>query len=371
MPITHATTTGIIGATQWNEAHDLSLFTPSEIGAVSGAGTAGRVAEFSDSDTIQAANLIAPSANILTLTNAAAATLALNITASKTLTLTAADDYTLTIPASGTAALLGVANVFTAQNQITVATTSTTALKLKTSDNNPANDLLQFLSSSDAILTLFNEKGQLHIGGDVSSYTTYPFTVSSALPGILLKQETAGATNPYIRFQNTVNKDCDIVKENANVVGFLFYGDSIGTFGTISALSGFIASPFTTVNNAVKETLRLSPTVSTAATGGTNGFGAGLSFYAETATNGTNQQQGLISTSWVDATNATRKAKLSLSAYDTAARLGLEIQASGTESMIGFHGVTPIARAVLAAGAGASVDDVITALQNLGLVKQS
>jgi len=38
---------------------------------------------------------------------------------------------------------------------------------------------------------------------------------------------------------------------------------------------------------------------------------------------------------------------------------------------IGFHGVTPIARAVLATGASATVDDVITALQNLGLVKQS
>lgn len=38
---------------------------------------------------------------------------------------------------------------------------------------------------------------------------------------------------------------------------------------------------------------------------------------------------------------------------------------------VGFYGVTPIARATLATGAGHTVDDVITALQNLGLVKQS
>lgn len=38
---------------------------------------------------------------------------------------------------------------------------------------------------------------------------------------------------------------------------------------------------------------------------------------------------------------------------------------------IGFYGSTPIAQAVLATGAGATVDNVITALQNLGLVKQS
>lgn len=38
---------------------------------------------------------------------------------------------------------------------------------------------------------------------------------------------------------------------------------------------------------------------------------------------------------------------------------------------VGFYGVAPIAQAVLATGTGASVDNVITALQNLGLVKQS
>lgn len=38
---------------------------------------------------------------------------------------------------------------------------------------------------------------------------------------------------------------------------------------------------------------------------------------------------------------------------------------------IGFYAATPITQAVLATGTGASVDDVITALQNLGLVKQS
>ncbi len=38
---------------------------------------------------------------------------------------------------------------------------------------------------------------------------------------------------------------------------------------------------------------------------------------------------------------------------------------------VGFYGTAPIAQAVLATGVAHSVDDVITALQNLGLVKQS
>lgn len=51
--------------------------------------------------------------------------------------------------------------------------------------------------------------------------------------------------------------------------------------------------------------------------------------------------------------------------------LGVSGAVSVGNATIGFYGVTPIARAVLATGAGATVDNVITALQNLGLVKQS
>lgn len=40
-------------------------------------------------------------------------------------------------------------------------------------------------------------------------------------------------------------------------------------------------------------------------------------------------------------------------------------------SKLGFFGTTPIVRAVLATGGGATADNIITALQNLGLVKQS
>ena len=48
----------------------------------------------------------------------------------------------------------------------------------------------------------------------------------------------------------------------------------------------------------------------------------------------------------------------------------IRLMASSSDK-IGFHGVTPVARQLLATGAGATVDNVITALQNLGLVKQS
>lgn len=48
----------------------------------------------------------------------------------------------------------------------------------------------------------------------------------------------------------------------------------------------------------------------------------------------------------------------------------IRLMASNSDK-IGFHGVTPVARQTLATGAGATVDAVITFLQNLGLAKQS
>lgn len=101
-----------------------------------------------------------------------------------------------------------------------------------------------------------------------------------------------------------------------------------------------------------------------------NGFGAGLLFTLESSTTAA-QDAARIAALWNDATHATRKADLVLTAFDTAEREGLRIRGDGTGPALGFYGVTPIARAVLATGAGAAVDDVITALQNLGLVKQA
>ena len=88
-----------------------------------GTGTAGQVIKWGAAgDTLVDAALIPPATNILTLTATAASTLGLAITAGKTLTLTATDNFNLTIPATGTAALLGTANVFTTTQTITPGT---------------------------------------------------------------------------------------------------------------------------------------------------------------------------------------------------------------------------------------------------------
>ena len=72
-------------------------------------------------------------------------------------------------------------------------------------------------------------------------------------------------------------------------------------------------------------------------------FGVAASFQAESTTTD-NRDQGRIRTMWIAATDASRAAKMVLTAYDTAEREGLAIQASGSASMIGFLGATPVVR---------------------------
>ena len=85
------------------------------------------------------------------------------------------------------------------------------------------------------------------------------------------------------------------------------------------------------------------------------------------------QDAGRLSWAWSTATHATRASSGQLSAYYTSTeRPTITWGANSTVSLLSFHDVTtPIARPVLATGAGRTADDIITVLQNYGLVKQS
>lgn len=85
-----------------------------------------------------------------------------------------------------------------------------------------------------------------------------------------------------------------------------------------------------------------------------------------------NTQAARVAWSWSVSTHATRQAKIDLYVSDYGAeRLAATFGANGTAATVGFYGVTAVARQLLATGAGATVDQVITALQNLGLLRQS
>lgn len=76
-------------------------------------------------------------------------------------------------------------------------------------------------------------------------------------------------------------------------------------------------------------------------------------------------------------TGKTSEAAVSALQGETLAYIGAYVSAAGQSEIrsnsaaMGFHGVTPVARQLLATGTGKTVDNVISALQALGLVRQS
>lgn len=295
-------------------------------GDISGTGVVGQVAEFvTNTKTIQAAKIIGPVTNILTITNSAASTLALAITSAKTLTLTAVDNWNLTVPATGTAALGSAVAPGTSPGggPLYYAALWNTANTLSYDTNVGYGTYFGVISFFAPSLT---------ISGTVINFTNSGSGIFNATAGNMFFRAIASKN---INFGDNAAAAITIGAGGGRVT----IGVPSGTAPATGVL-GFYKS--TTTTNAVLEVALIRAEVSTASTGSANGFGASLGIYAETATNNTEQIQALIAASWIDATNASRKAKMSLSAYDTAARLGIEIEASGTAVKLGFFGVATV-----------------------------
>jgi len=410
------------------------------INDIGGAGIVGRVAEFvTNTKTLQAAKLIAPTGGILTLVSAS--------------------DYTLTIPATGTVALLATANVFTVPQMID-GTTNAIQLRLQGHSTQTAN--LLTIEDAGAVLTAISNTGRFI--SDTASSTSarndrgfFPFYISGYEYGIELGYSTRyclqittsnttdfryrtyvngahatlqsdftnrfvvlGSTGavginvsePYelleirkdqstptsIQLQNATDggnaqtrailkggsgssaaqigiinsgnttypsfANWFVANANGSLDGMAFWteGSKPIKFATASidalTLDGSTGSAtmYTRAysSSAVVNVLDLVSYVASASTGSAAGFGAALKFTVETATDGANRQSAKIASVITEAANATFKSKLQLSAYDTAERLGIEIYADGTISLVGIGGVTPTARLHLPAGGTAA-----------------
>lgn len=71
------------------------------------------------------------------------------------------------------------------------------------------------------------------------------------------------------------------------------------------------------------------------------GFGLTLALSAD-SDNGTKRRQADIIPTWATATDASRKARVTLNVYDTATREALRCEASGSAAMIGFLGAAAV-----------------------------
>ncbi len=309
--------------------------------------------------------------------------------------------YTLTIPATGTAALLNQANSFTLINPLTtiaeswigpssttgiyfksgnvgIGTTSPAAqLHIKGAANVNAGAQIKFedTQTSGKSYVIGSGTGGAGLWGiyDVDN-TAMRFAISSTgnvgigtvSPGTKLSVKGAGlfgSTDAWV--QSSVSAGTDLAIQG-NV--------GIGTTGPDRLLHPELADA---VTNAVSYPLRLSHICSTASTGLTTNGGVGIEFELETATDATNQLAATLDHLWVDATNATRKARTVFSVYDTAAREALRLEASGAAPMLGFLGANASARlahvadptggVVTDAEARTAINSILTTLETFGL----
>lgn len=99
------------------------------------------------------------------------------------------------------------------------------------------------------------------------------------------------------------------------------------------------------------------------------GFGTGIQLLGESDTT-TQQLMGRVRSTWQTATHASRKARVTFSAYDTAERDALMIEADGSNPMIGFLGTAPVAKPTVTGsrGGNAALADLLTKLAAFGLI---
>lgn len=113
-----------------------------------------------------------------------------------------------------------------------------------------------------------------------------------------------------------------------------------GTFTTLTATTSLNG---TVTDSGTNTIVNMSTLTHNSSGTPTVGFGTGVLFCAESSTtNG--QSQGRIRTEWATATHASRKARMFLGVFDTAERVALTLEASGSAPMIGFLGATPAIR---------------------------
>jgi hypothetical protein len=260
-------------------------------------------------------------------------------------------------------ARLAVANTFTAANTFQNTANSIAALAVNNAAGNPVlvtdttnravgvnsaplnTDILRASDNSGAVQFYIRKAdgkcfftGAFAIGGG-----TYPLSIIQTTFALI----------------QTSTGDLSLRSTTARTLIYS-YGSRLADFGNSIVL--FTSSISTA---GVKELLNL-----TALGSGANGDGGAVYLCGKSSTTAA-QDMARIQWLWNDATHATRKADLVFSAFDTAEREGMRIRGGGSEPAIGFYGVAPVARQLLATGGGATVDQVITALQNLGLLKQA
>jgi hypothetical protein len=210
--------------------------------------------------------------------------------------------------------------------------------------------------------------------------------------GFISRQQTVGASN-YGFFYGTSGGTVGNFGWYNNTADGEYHGTGQNSFGSTTDATSTITGSLTTLggvsygatkslwggaanhtfSTANTSTVQAVLTIGANSTGtAAAGFGASQVWNLKsTTTNDTSA--ALDEVSWVVATHASRTARRVFSIYDTAAREGFRIEASGSAPMIGFLGAAAVIRQAgtgetvgFTAGGGTTVTDSSTFTGNVG-----
>jgi hypothetical protein len=320
--------------------------------------------------------LIAASKGGTGVANGASATLTLpnaatTITTGGTLAL---GGFTLTVPATGTTALLGTANAFTALNTITRTDSGTnTVLNVLTL----AHDSSGSIAANFGTGLTFQGQSTTTADRDMASINAIWTTATDAsrAAGLIINVASNTALAEAIRFGTVSgirgisaiggNTSANFTATNLNGVNasasFTIRNQASGSGTSVcisTSLSLATGQYFAIIQGLSVETARFvseAATASTAAvvdnlilrrnpTSGTPAAGTGhqLHFVGKSDTTA-DRDMYTESAEWIVATDASRKARAKLSVFDTAVREVIRMDADGARANIGFLGASDFA----------------------------
>lgn len=303
--------------------------------------------------------------NAGTLTNASNTT----ITGGGTLAL---GGFTLTVPATGSAALLATANVFTAAQSTTItdavtgATTTLLTLDHESSGTPAANFGTRVLWNLQDNTTAVQAAAAIDVIWSNATHASHASQMA-----FFLATGGGGATSESLRLNSSgiatiggnastfMNASSLVLANSGNTVTFKNAGTAASTNLQIVGSGTIAATQYIGMLFAAVETARFSgdsAIASTAAvvdnlmlrrnpTSGTPAAGTGHQIHMLGKTSTTaDRDQLTLSVEWVVATEASQTTRAKINVYDTAAREALRMEASGSAPMIGFLGAAAVVR---------------------------
>ncbi len=186
-----------------------------------------------------------------------------NMTGGGSVATTSGQTYTFPV-VGGTVALLNAVNVFTAQQQVTVPTTTATGLILKTSDNNTTKKLLEIQNSAAGVLASISADGLISTAPSIAGSTAG----TTAILSTLTVTQTASANFNNIALRGVLQTGTSTGITNNNTQTGVYSGVNIlashaGTFNNVigmNATSFILSGASGAINNYYGVNVALSNT---------------------------------------------------------------------------------------------------------------